>query len=344
MVIASAFSILREHDMRIRTIITLLGLLANTPALANDSTGYLAVGGLVLTQTANIEMRSEDLYISETEVRVRYRFFNKTNADIKTIVAFPIPNLPMLKDNEYNLPREEDNFLGFKTTVDGTPVTNGIEQRAILKETDHTDLLKSLNVPLLFTQESGEKALNALNNEQKKKLMDLGLIHEEEYDIGQGMQKHLTPDWTLQTAFHWEQIFPAQKELVVEHRYQPFVGGNVGYLTNGDGKFNEEILKEYKTRYCVDSDFLSALQRRPKKDGSDILAPETQLEYVLVTGANWAGPIQDFRLVVDKGQSDNLVSFCASGVKKIAPTQFEVRYKNYTPDRNLEVLIIKGKP
>ena len=40
-------------------------LLATGPVYANDSTAELATGGLVFTKTADIEMRSEDLSISE---------------------------------------------------------------------------------------------------------------------------------------------------------------------------------------------------------------------------------------------------------------------------------------
>ncbi len=315
------------------------------PALANNSTGYLAAGGLVLTRTADIEMRSEDLYVSEKEIRVRYRFFNTSKADIETLVAFPIPDLAPLNDNEYTLPGGDPvNFLGFETKVDGRPVANGIEQRAEAGGADCTGLLKSLGIPLSPAHESTQNALNALSQEQKAKLVKAGIAREEEADYGKGMQKYLVPAWTLKSAFHWEQVFPAQEELTVEHRYTPSVGGNVGYLINGDGKFNPDILAEYKTRYCVDSDFLAAVQRAQKAAGADRLVPETQLEYVLVTGANWAGPIRDFRLVADKGSPDNLISFCATGVKKTGPTQFEVRYKDYTPERNLQVLIMHRRP
>ena len=69
---------------------------------------------------------------------------------------------------------------------------------------------------------------------------------------------------------------------------------------------------------------------------------DSWLDYTLVTGANWSGPIGEFRLVVDKGSEDNVVSFCADGVRRISPTQFEVRYSNYTPTRDLNVLIIEG--
>ncbi len=60
----------------------------------------------------------------------------------------------------------------------------------------------------------------------------------------------------------------------------------------------------------------------------------------LTTGAKCAGPIADFHLVVDKGAPDSRVSFCGDGVRKIGPTQFELRHANFTPSRDLNVLIL----
>ena len=71
--------------------------------------------------------------------------------------------------------------------------------------------------------------------------------------------------------------------------------------------------------------------------------PDKRADYVLTTGANWARPIGSFRLVVDKGKPANLVSFCADGVKKIGPTQYEVRHTNWRPTRDLHVLIIEPR-
>jgi hypothetical protein len=63
------------------------------------------------------------------------------------------------------------------------------------------------------------------------------------------------------------------------------------------------------------------------------------VSYILTTANNWARPIGDFRLVVDKGSPDALVSFCGTDVKKISPTQFEMRAKDFTPEQELEILI-----
>ena len=56
----------------------LIVLLALGPAaIANDSSAEKAAGGLVLRQNRDIDMVSEDLYVSPAEVRVRYVFRNR---------------------------------------------------------------------------------------------------------------------------------------------------------------------------------------------------------------------------------------------------------------------------
>ena len=71
-------------------------LLTTTHAVANDSTAELAAGGIVLTHNDSIEMRSEDLFISQEEVRVRYKFFNTAPTNTKVLVAFPMPEVPRM--------------------------------------------------------------------------------------------------------------------------------------------------------------------------------------------------------------------------------------------------------
>ena len=95
-------------------------------------------------------------------------------------------------------------------------------------------------------------------------------------------------------------------------------------------------------RYCVDRAFLAAVDRMSARSSEDdpVLLGERTIGYVLTTGAGWASPIRDFRLVVDKGRPDNIVSFCGTGLRRIGPTQFEMRRRNWRPDRDLAVLIV----
>ena len=39
-------------------------------------------------------MDSEDLFLSKDVVRVKYRFTNRTDASVDTLVAFPLPDIP----------------------------------------------------------------------------------------------------------------------------------------------------------------------------------------------------------------------------------------------------------
>jgi hypothetical protein len=92
----------------------------------------------------------------------------------------------------------------------------------------------------------------------------------------------------------------------------------------------------------MDAAFIAAATRvqQAAVKAKNTYVSEERIEYVLKTGANWAGPIGDFTLTVDKGKRDNLVSFCANGVEKIPPTQFRVHYKNFTPTADLAILIL----
>ncbi|MFM7446480.1 MAG: DUF4424 family protein, partial [Tabrizicola sp.] len=65
------------------------------------------------------------------------------------------------------------------------------------------------------------------------------------------------------------------------------------------------------------------------------------LSYVLRTANSWAGPIGKFTLTLDKGDPKNVISLCADGVKKTGPTTFVIEKTDYTPDRDLEVLIVQ---
>ena len=334
--------------LRQSSLIPVLALFVATPALANDSTAELTTGGLVLAKSADIEMRSEDLSISVKEIVVRYRFFNRGPQDVTTTVAFPMPDIVWDgPDTNVAVPAPDSaNFLDFRTTVDGQPVTAQNEQKAFAKGVDVSQRLAALGVPLAPQREATWKALDGLKPADKDALVKAEIAVPDDYDVGKGWEHHLAPNWTLKSSFYWTQTFPAGRELAVEHRYQPSVGETVG-TQMGETSIDPEEAKRYETLYCVDKDFLASARKAQKPDAKgNFTAPmfERRIAYVLTTGANWAGPIGDFHLTVDKGEPDALVSFCADGVKKTGPTTFEVRHANFTPSRDLDVLILHRPP
>ena len=306
----------------------LLAALA-VPAVANDSTAGHDAGGLVLTRSADIDMVSEDLFVSADRVRVRYVFRNRSPRDIRTLVAFPMPDRDRTEAHFSDVAYPED----FRTLVDGRPVTMAVERKARLGGADRTAALAEFGL----APESEGRALDALPEAQRERLVKLGLAAIDEYDDGGGWEKHYVPAWTVGETWHWEQVFPAGRDLVVEHSYTPGTGGSVDAAL-GFPEFRASPEGRAMIRdYCVDPAFLAGLDRLRRRSAA---TPEQRLGYILTTGANWRSPIGRFRLVVDKGAPENLVSFCGEGVRKISPTQFEVRHTNWRPDRDLKVLIV----
>lgn len=315
----------------------LAALMLAAPAAANDSVASMGTGGLILQRTDGIEMRSEDLYVSAREIRVRYRFYNRTPRDIATLVAFPMPDLQGGIESDVAL--EDPLQMPFTTTVNGRRVATNVEQKALLNGVDHTGLLRGLGVPPSPRGDATMRALAALPQPQIDMLIEMGLVEDRSWTDGGVRNLELAPLWTLKTTHYWTQVFPAGRELDVRHRYTPAVGGSAGSLFGDPAMESAEYASEAAARYCTDDAFRAGARRMRARG---LYLSETWVDYILTTGANWAEPIGDFRLVVDKGSSRNLVSFCGEGVRKISPTRFEIRRQNYTPNRDLSVLILTG--
>lgn len=319
---------------------TLLGL---SPALANDSIAELKTGGLSLVRSDVIVMEREDLFISKDEVRVSYRFRNPSDRDIDTIVAFPMPDIQVNPYGDTALPdTTQDNFLGFSAAVEGRPIKVNLEQKAYAGGLDVSDELKTHGVPLFPFTDEASAAVGAQSPATLRDWMARGLAVNDRYDIGEGMQDHMLPAWTLKSTYWWRMVFPAGKTTTVEHRYKPSLGGSASVNFYYDGRFQGDAYQDYRQRYCMDPGFERAIARAAEARG-DGYAPyyETRISYVLKTGANWAGTIGTFHLTVDKGSTKNLVSFCAKNVRKTGLTTFESTQKDFYPKRDLDVLILQ---
>lgn len=314
---------------------------AQTQALANDTMANTASGGLVFQTTDAVEMQSEDLSISEKEIVVRYVFKNVSDKDVTSTVAFPMPDVKIEPyEGDRSVPSGDINDpIAFRTTVDGQPVEMAREKRAVVGDADVTEKLTSLGLPLEPFGEEADASLNALGADAKKEALASGVATTEEGEEGNPWDHHLIPHWTFRATYHWTQTFPAGGEVRVEHRYQPSVYVNLGTMLGAED-FEAETAALRKT-YCIDDTLMATLQKAAKRsEFGQIPYAERHVDYVLVTGANWANAIGDFKLTVDKGSPENLVSFCADGVKKTSPTTFEIRKTNFTPTGNLNVLIL----
>lgn len=305
-------------------------LLIITTAQANDSTGYVATGGVEYIKNKNISMHSEDLYISKYKIRVDYEFKNLTNKDITETILFPMPAIPSFTDSDYA--DTNATYDDFKVWVDGKSITPDQHVRTfmypiIIKDgdktyadnaVDTTELFKSCGLseadmmgPWTYqvdTEYVNQKLLDC-NNKALDKFID---DREDPYIF-----------WDSQVIYSWQQTFKANTITKVRHAYKPLVGGSV------------HLDEEEFANFCVDK----STQQGFNKNGG---RPYQALSYILTTGANWAKPIANFKLTVER-DPDELVSFCWKGkgkVKKVGPTTFEIKETNFVPTHDFDVAFI----
>lgn len=318
---------------------TLLAVVAGvtTPAMSNDTTATIGVGGLQFVQNDQVRMVSEDLYLSMDQVRVKYVFENLTDTDQHVLVAFPMPDITGDYFSPTAFPTDDpENVFGFQTTFNGEPVSAELHQTVFALGVDRTKELTGYRLPLAPHLLSTEEAIHELSDEDRAYLASIGAIAPMDFGGGEMIY---APLWTLKSSYLWEAVFPAGETVAVEHSYTPGIGGTVA-ATFLDPEYGN--LAEYQKKYCLEDDIVSAVAATVKETGEYWSAPftETWLSYVLSTGSNWAGPIGTFRVTVDKGDEDNFVSFCGEGITKTGPTTFEWTETDFHPWFDIDVLFL----
>ena len=320
----------------------LLGGAVFLPALANDSSAELAVGGLVFTRSADVSMESEELKITPDIVSVRYRFRNQTPNPVTLTVAFSLPDIDLSEAENFSFSTNDPiNFVGFETKVDGKPVKFTIHQQALLGGVDVSAKLRDIGAPLLPIGAQQLK-LSELPQTTRDLMIAQGLLQQS--GANEKGQPLYDATWTVKTSFVRQQTFPPNRPVVVEHHYRTSLGVSFDTVLRKGLRLNkamESEVQRYRTLYCIQDSFLAAIDKLGAASDANIEnLQERRIRYVLKTGANWAGPIKDFKLVIDKGKPDYLVSFCGDNIARISPTAFQISAKNYTPNKDLGVLIV----
>jgi Domain of unknown function (DUF4424) len=328
--------------MMLAALAAFAGLVQASAVLANDSTASLDAGGLTLTFNPDISMESEDLYLSRDEVRVTYHFHNRADHDIATLVAFPLPVINIGEEGNYDLEgRDPVNVMDFRVTADGKPVEPSVEIKATRFGVDVTDVLKRYDIPLtmLAPGEGAGSALNTrlddLSQDARQELERYGVI-DWNTTFGAAEKPLANTHWDTHITFYWFQTFPAGSTIEVTHRYKPVPRRFF---------FAKDDLSSPETRklFCMDQDFIGVAQAALKQAPQDILAG-TELKYVLTTAGNWLGPIQKFRLTVEKPSDKALVSLCAKGIKRAGSTTFTLAQDDYVPEGDLNILFVEPMP
>jgi Domain of unknown function (DUF4424) len=301
------------------------------PISANDTLAMLGAGGLVPAKSSNIVMESEDLEVSVHQITVRYVFRNLSGRDIDATVVFPLPELDggLVENEPINLPSGHPlNFIDFRVVADGKVVATQVEARAFKDGKEITGDLLSLSMPVspldtrirdVFTRLPA-----AVQNRVLRAVWMVGCSGPRDSECW--------PYWQVRIQYHWMQRFPAKSRVQIEHVYRPVVGGS--YIVRDDD--GESSVKPY----CGGADALAAIKKantlHPLEHGSDTLLLERRIQYILTTANNWSGPIRNFRLAIISDFPEDIVATCMPGVKRTAPTRYELVRSNFRPDRELD--------
>ena len=336
----------------------LLALAVAAPAAANDGFGGLSATGLTFGRTDAVAMLEEDLSIGLDRISVDYLFRNTTAADVTGEVIFPLPPVAVWSGYEgmMNLPEDlsRENLVEFTATVDGMPVAVKIDRIAVIEEAwdeerppsaqydnpgrEVTADLARLGLPLTLDMAEVRTVLLSLGPERRAEAAALGLAEYQPADPAEGVDEEVWATWSIVTRYHWTQTFPAGQEVRVHHDYLNLPPGGIFYWSEPSEEWQDDL----RDTYCIDQGtsraILKALER-PEPEGGNY-GTSLNISYVLRTANSWAGPIGKFRMTLDKGAAENVISLCAEGVKKTGPTTFVVEKTDYTPERDLEVLVV----
>ena len=314
--------------MKQKALILLL-LLAGA-AHANDSTGTVSTSGIKYLKNPHIDMQSEDLYISENQIRVHYRFKNTSSQDIIETVLFPLPIVPAFID--YDFADTKGLVDSFRIYADGKPVRPQTHVRAYFERSNGSlvDVTADLKKCGLSDQElmhpwtknkDAEKLNKKIRTCSSPKIKSL-LPASESNIVG-------WTSWSSQIIYSWKQTFKAGSITEIKHQYTPLVGGS--FLPSLKAKDS----KAFIDAYCMDENFLNNFKN--VKEGSKFYH---HLGYILTTGANWAKPIGKFKLTIDR-EPNTVISLCwDKSLRKVGPNRFQAVKENFLPKKDLDIIFV----
>lgn len=301
------------------------------PVQANDSMAGMALGGLQFIHSDQVALREQLLMISPDRVLVRYVFHNEAERAVDALVAFP---LPAMRWNAYDyvpIPYpEQANYVGFRSWIDGAEIEPEAHSRALLLGIDVTERLQALGVPLVAFDHAAVEAVQALPAATLAALRDDLLVDE-----------HGVPQWELATSLWRRQSFAPGVDVVVEHSYTPVRGASVGSpIGNSPRDGAGDWATEYRARYCVEAELEAEMYRRQDvgDQGHYLMFASSDVQYLLMPGGNWRGPIGHFRLIAEAPHPEDYVFMCEERARRVAPNRIEIEAEDFYPWRDLDIL------
>lgn len=305
----------------------ILLLLLTGAAHANDSMGTVSTSGIKYLKNPHIDMQSEDLHISEKQIRVHYKFKNTTAKDITETVLFPLPIVPAATVSDF---ADTKGLVdSFRIYADGKPVRPQAHVRAYFERRNGS--LVDVTADLKKCGLSDQELMHPWTKKQdgEKIGSKIGACRSAKVQSMLPKQTDELPDWSSQIIYSWKQTFKANSVTEIKHQYTPLVGGS--FLPSLKAKDSKAFIDEY----CMDENFLKNF--KTVEGGSKVYH---HLGYVLTTGANWAKPIGKFTLTIDR-EPNTVLSLCwDKSLRKVGQNRFQAVKENFLPKKDLDIIFV----
>ena len=305
----------------------ILLLLLTGAAHANDSMGTVSTSGIKYLKNPHIDMQSEDLHISEKQIRVHYKFKNTTAKDITETVLFPLPIVPAATVSDF---ADTKGLVdSFRIYADGKPVRPQAHVRAYFERRNGS--LVDVTADLKKCGLSDQELMHPWTQKQDVEKIDSKIRACRSAKVQSMLPKQPDelPDWSAQIVYSWKQTFKAGSVTEIKHQYTPLVGGS--FLPSLKAKDSKAFIDEY----CMDENFLKNFKN--VKGGSKVYH---HLGYVLTTGANWAKPIGKFTLTIDR-EPNTVLSLCwDKSLRKVGQNRFQAVKENFLPKKDLDIIFV----
>jgi hypothetical protein len=332
-------------------------LLLAIPALANDTFVHESAGNLMFVQNNEVMIRRERLVIGPPiqsdplwtiPIHVEYDLQNTSARMVQAHIGFPLAACSLgdyiwakhldfisgsastcVKEPKMSLAVEGRPVAGrwdFVFLRDGAPLGDGSPDVGLGKTI--SALINMVHDP----QESFFREDPAFLKAAKNLCTQLGgQMKEADCSAFRRISVHRT--------FLWEHAFTAGAKAHVVHDYRVSASWN---LHPADVFPSDAFCLGDSSTRSVWAKYMEDLRQKEAAGRVEETYPrEFFTEYVLRTGALWAGPIKDFELVIRKSSAAQLVSTCFSGLTKTSSVEFRVHRVDFKPVEDLRILYLE---
>lgn len=299
--------------------------------------------GIVVRDEKNIEIEKEDLYISRTKIEVSYIFKNNSDKDIITEVAFPVPLHEYDPTGIIKYPLHGD----FKVETNDKTLKYQEISKAIINKKDVTSVLKRLDISFKdfeYKNRNGKVFgwyFNKLSKTRQQTLIKAGVVKQDDQEMSD--EPWYVPAWSVETTYHWTQVFPAHKSTLIKHTYTPNASHSFGiddydWFARRHNKNNSQKVP-WADLLCLDKD--TAKWAKNNDNWFEVYI----VDYILTTANHWKKPIKEFHLIIEASPALNeRVSTCfeKSRLRKVNDKRYEMTIKDFIPSKDISVFFLNS--